>query len=66
MTRYSVQPRYQKVYLSLTTNMGNNVGKNINQSLSSKYSQKRLDYAKKSASDALKTAPKKAIQTIAE
>ena len=46
MTRYSVQPRYQKVYLSLTTNMGNNVGKNINQSLCSKYSQKLLDYAK--------------------
>ena len=42
--------------------MGKNVGKN----LSSKYSQKRLDRTKKSATDALKTTSKRVIQTTAE
>ena len=54
MMRYSVQPRdriFAKCYLclSLATNMG-------------KYSQTLLDYAKQSATNAFKTASKKAIQ----
>ena len=53
--------------------MGKNIGKNISKSLSSKYSpgmlamhQNLLDHAKQSASDALKTASKWAIQKTAE
>ena len=34
--------------------MGRNIGKNISRNLSSKYSQKLLDHAKQSATDALK------------
>ena len=56
MTRYSVQPRdrmFLKDYefLSFARNMVKNTSKN----LSSKYSQKLLDHAKQSATDALKT-----------
>ena len=40
--------------------------KDIGKSLSSKYSQKPLDSAKKSMTDAIKTASKRAIQKIAE
>ena len=36
--------------------MGKNHGKNISKNLSSKYSQKLLDHAKQSATDAFKTA----------
>ena len=39
--------------------MGRKIGKNISKNLSSKYSEKLLDYAKKSATDALKIASKK-------
>ena len=39
---------------------------NISKILSGKYSQKRLDSAKKSEADALKTASKRAIQKTAE
>ena len=46
--------------------MGRNIGKKIIKNLSSKYSQKSLDYAKQSATDALKTASKRAIQKTAE
>ena len=42
--------------------MGGNIGKN----LSSKYSQKLLDYAKQSATDAFKTASKRVTQTTVE
>ena len=61
--RYSIEPRdrtYVKGYgfLSFAKNMG--------KSLSNKYGQKRLDSAKKSTTDAIKTASKKAIQKIAE
>ena len=57
--RYSIEPRdsiYVKGYgfLSLAKN------------LSSKYSQKLIDTAKKSTTDALKTASKRAIQKNAE
>ena len=49
-------------FFSFARNMGKNVGKNISKNLSSKYSQTLLDHAKKSATDALKTATKGAIQ----
>ena len=71
MTRYSVQPRdriFVKGYgfLSFTKNMGKNIGKNITKNLSSKYNQKILDHAKQSATDAIKTESKWAIQKIEE
>ena len=40
--------------------------KNIGKSLSNKYGQKFVDCAKKSATDALETASKRAIQKTAE
>ena len=63
---HSVQPRdgiFIKNYrfLCLAKNMGKNIGKNICKNLSSKYSQKLLDHAKQSATDALKFASKRAI-----
>ena len=45
---------------------GRNIDKNISKNLSTKYSQKLLDHAKLSATDALKTASKRAIQKTAE
>ena len=61
--RYSIEPRdriYVKGYgfLSFAKNMG--------KSLSNKYGQKLLDSAKKSTTDAIKTASKRAIQKTAE
>ena len=61
--RYSIQPRdriYVKGYgfLSFAKNMG--------KSLSNKYGQKLLDSAKKSTTDAIKTASKRAIQEKVE
>ena len=38
----------------------------MGKSLSNKYGQKLLDSAKKSITDVIKTAPKRAIQQIAE
>ena len=46
--------------------MGRNIGKNISKNLSGKYSQKLHDYAKKSATDALKSSSKRVIQITAE
>ena len=43
-------------------NMGKNIGKSKSKHLSGKYSQKRLDHTKISATDALKTVTKRAIQ----
>ena len=43
-------------------NMGKNVGINISKNLSGKYSHKRLDHAKESATDVFKTSSKRAIQ----
>ena len=40
----------------LLKNTGKNIGKNIRKSLNSSYSQKILDHAKRSATDALKTS----------
>ena len=61
--RYSIEPRdriYVKGYgfLSFAKNMG--------KSLSNKYGQKLLDSAKKSTTDAIKTASKRAITETAE
>ena len=70
MTHYSVHSRdwiFVKGYgfLSFAKNMGRNIGKNISKNSSSKYTQKLLDHAKKSATDALKTVSKRAIQKTA-
>ena len=43
-------------------NMGKVIRKNIGKNLSSKYSKKRLDYAQKFATDALKTSSKRVIK----
>ena len=43
-------------FLSFARNMDKNFGKNISKKLNSKYSQKRLDRAKQSVTDALRTA----------
>ena len=61
--RYSIEPRdriYVKGYgfLSFAKNMG--------KSLSNKYGQRLLDSAKKSTTDAIKIASKRAIQKRAE
>ena len=66
---YSVQPRdwiFIKGYwfLSFAKNMGKNTSKNIHINLNNKYSQKLLDHAKQSATDALKTASKIAIEKL--
>ena len=46
--------------------MGKNISKSIIKSLNGTYSQKRLDHTKQSATDAFKTASKRAIQKTAE
>ena len=68
--RYSIEPRdriYVKGYgfLSFAKNMGRHTNK-VAKSLSNKYSQKLLDSAKKSTTDAIKTASKRAIRKTAE
>ena len=62
--RHSIEPRYRKYvkgyeFLSFSRDIVKNVGKNIK----SKYSQKLVDTAKKSATDAIKTASKTAQAT---
>ena len=60
---YSIEPKdriYVKSYHFLS------FAKNIGENVSSKYSEKRLDSAKKSATDAIKAAAKRAIQKTAE
>ena len=57
--RYSIEPRdiiYVKGCGSLS------FAKNISKNLSNKYGQKLLDSVKKSTTDAIKTASKRAIQ----
>ena len=53
-------------FLSFAKNKGKHIDKNINKNLSGKYSQKRLDQAKKPATDVLKTSLKRVIQKTAE
>ena len=64
--RHSIEPKdiiYVKGYgfLSFAKNMGTHATK-VAKTLSSKYSQKLLDTAKTSTTDAIKTASKRAIQ----
>ena len=68
--RYSIEPkerRYVKGYgfLSFTRNIGTHAAK-VAKNMSNKYSQKLVDTAKKSATDAIKIASKRAIQKTAE
>ena len=61
--RYSIEPRdrmYVKGYGFLS------FAKNIGKNLSNKYSQKLIDIAKKSTTDAIKTASKRPIQKTVE
>ena len=61
--QYSIEPRdrgYVKGYGFLS------FAKNIGKNLSNKYSQKLLNSAKKSTTDAVKTVSKRAIQKTAE
>ena len=60
---YSIEPRdrrYVKSYVLLA------FAKNISKNLSNKYGQKLVSSAKKSATDALKIARKRAIRKIAD
>ena len=71
MIRYSLQPRdwiFVKGYrfFSYARNMGKNIAKNKSENLKSKYNQKVVDHTKQSATDAIKTASKRAIQNLAE
>ena len=66
---YSIEPRdriYVKGYgfLSFAKNIGTHATK-VAKSMNNKYSQKRLDSAKKSATNAIKTASKRTIQKTA-
>ena len=53
-------------FFSFTKNMGGNIRKNISTNLGSNYNQKFLDLPRQSATDALKTSSKRAIQKTAE
>ena len=68
--RYSIEPkerRYVKGYgfLSFARNIGTHVAK-VAKSMSNIYNQKLVDTAITSATDAIKTASKRAIQKTAE
>ena len=52
--------------MSLAKNMSKNIGKGVSTNLRGKYSQKPLDHAEQSATDAFKTVSKRAIQKSAE
>ena len=68
--RYSIEPR-DRIYvkgngfLPFAKNMGTHAAK-VAKNLSNKYSQKLLDIAKKSTTDAIKTASKRGVQKTAE
>ena len=67
---YSIEPkerRHVKGYgfLSFARNIGTHAAK-VAKNMSDKYSQKLVDTAKKSATDAIKTVSKRAIQKTAE
>ena len=64
--RYSIEPRERRHvkgygFLSFARNIGTHAAKAA-KNMSNKYSQKLVDTAKKSATDAIKTALKRAIQ----
>ena len=52
-------------FLSFAENVSKTICKNISKKSSGKYSQKILDHAKESATDALKTASKRLISKTA-
>ena len=63
---FSSTRRWVYRFLSFVKNMGKNIGKNVSKCLNSKYSQKILDHAKQSATDAFKTSSKRVIQKTVE
>ena len=66
MVRYSVPVR-DRIFVERygLLSFDKNMRKSICKNLSNKYNQKLLDYAKQSATDALKTASKRDIKKIA-
>ena len=52
-------------FLSFAKNMIGSIGKNISRNLAGNIVKKLIDHAKQSATNALKTASKKAIQKVA-
>ena len=67
---YSIEPRERRhvkgyCFLSFARNIGTHAGK-VAKNRSNKYSQKLVDTAKKSATDAVKTASKREVQKTAE
>ena len=68
--RYSFEPRERKYvkgygFLSFARNIGTHAAK-VSKNMSNKYSQKLVDSARKSTTDAIKTPSKGAIQKTAE
>ena len=68
--RHSIEPRERRHvkgygFLSFTRNIGTHATK-VAKNMSNKYVQKLADTDKKSATDAIKTASKRAIQKTAE
>ena len=68
--RYSIEPRERRHvkgygFLSFARNIGTHPTK-VAKNMTNKYGQKLADTAKKSATDAIKTASKRAIQKTAE
>ena len=61
--RHSIEPR-DRIYVKESRFLS--FSKNIGKNLSNKYGQKLLDSAKKSTTDAIETASKRAIQKTAE
>ena len=71
MMRYSIEPPDRILlkgydFLSFAKNVSRNIGKSRSKNLSNEYSHKLLNHAKKSATDALKTVSKRAIQRKAD
>ena len=67
---YSIEPRERKFvkgygFLSFARNIGTHATK-VAKNMSNKYSQKHVDIAETSGTDAIKTASKRAIQKTAE
>ena len=60
--RYSVEPKDRRYVIGYGfLSFAKNIGKNIDENISSKYSQKLVNIANKSATDAIKAASKTAI-----
>ena len=60
--RYSIEPR-DRIYVNRYRLLS--FAKNMDKRLSNRYGQKLLDSAKKSSTDAIKTASRRAIQKTA-